>query len=304
MKQKEVQKKKRKSRDLSTIFMVILLIAGYYILTFPTAADLLNNIYNQNSILSYNGSMASYSNEDIEIMKQNVDDYNNKIYEAQKQATFHYQGPTASDKLYTSLPTTSRDICTLRIPSIKVNVSVAHGTKDSTLQSEAGHLYGTSLPSDGENIHSVIAAHSALSTAKLFTDLTKVKKGDKFYVTMLNEEYEYKVDQIKVVLPEDDYQYEQVEEGKNYVTLYTCTPYGINTHRLLVRGEYVGKKQIEGTDSDFDLNDYKAIIIYSSEFALIILGPFTIMVAYAYHEQKQRKKHRKAKTQKKLTKAE
>lgn len=283
-------KKKSKKRDLSSIFIVILLLAGYYIMTFPTTANLLNNIYNQNSILGYNNSMTSYSNEDIEIMKQNVAEYNEEIYESQKESEFHYRGPTATDKLYTSLPTTSKDICTLRIPSIKVNVTVSHGTNDSTLQSEAGHLYGTSLPGEGENIHSVIAAHSALSTAKLFTDLTKVKKGDSFYITMLNEEYEYKVDQIKVVLPEDDYKYEQIEDGKNYVTLYTCTPYGVNTHRLLVRGEYVDKKTIANSDKGFDFNDYKNIIIYSSEFALIILGPFIFMVIYAYIYQRKRKK--------------
>lgn len=292
-------KTKKKKRQLGPIMMTIIMIIGYYIMTFPVSANLLNEIFNQNTILMYNNTMQSYSDSDIATMLDNCKKYNEGIYEGQKSSEFHYLGPTATDTAYKSLPTASNEIGTLRIPDIGVNVAFAHGTSDSTLQAEAGHLYGTSLPIEGENVHSVIAAHSALSTAKLFTDLTKVKKGAKFYVTVLNQEYEYEVDQIKVVLPEDDYKYEQIEEGKNYVTLYTCTPYGVNTHRLLVRGHYVSKKTVTSSDDgDFDFMDYEEIIIKSSELALVILGPFILMVGYACYEQhkiKKRKKERKKK---------
>ena len=286
------KREKKQNKNISTLIVILIMIIGYYIMMFPTSANLINNIYNQNTILQYNNSMTSYSDDDINSMLSNIHEYNQGIYEGQKITQFHYMGPTATDSTYTSIPTSSNEIGTLRIPSIKVNVPISHGTKDSNLQSEAGHLYGTSIPSDGENVHSVIAAHSALSTAKLFTDLNKVKKGDKFYIKILNQEYEYKVDQIKVVLPEDDYKYEQIEEGKNYVTLYTCTPYGINTHRLLVRGKFVKATTVESSDKKFDLTDYIDIIKNSSELALVILGPFILMVIYAVISQKKRQKRK------------
>lgn len=288
---KKEEPKKKKKVDKLGIFLMAMILVGYYILMFPTSADLLNKIMNQNTINAYNASMVSYSDEDIATMKQKLVKYNEDIYESEKVTVFRYKGPNATDKTYTSLPTASDEIGTVRIPSINVNVPFVHGTKDSSLQSEAGHLYGTSFPIDGDNVHSVIAAHSALQTAKLFTDLNKVKVGDTFYVTVLNTEYEYKVDQIKTVLPEDDYQYEQIEEGKNYVTLYTCTPYGINTHRLLVRGELIGSKEVS-TDDDWSWNGLLTLVKYSAELAGVLLLPFFLMWIYhlkVNHEIKKKK---------------
>lgn len=280
-KQNKTGEKPKKKTDWPAVIMAAIMMIGWYIFMFPTTSDLLNKIYNQNSILSYNASMVNYTDEQMEAMLANVDTYNAGIYEEQKTSPFHYRGPNASDKTYESVPVTG-DIGTLRIPSIDVEVAVGHGTKDALLQAEAGHLYGTSLPSDKENVHAVIAAHSALSTAKLFTDLNKVKKGDVFYITILNQEYEYKVDQIKVVLPEDDWELEQVEEGENYTTLYTCTPYGVNTHRLLVRGKFIKAKTVEAKEGGFDLRDYMRIIGYSSLIALIILAPFILALIRAF----------------------
>lgn len=290
---KKIKKKRRRFKQ-SFITMVIytLMIFGWYTMMFPKSADLLNRIFNQNSILSYNSTMASYSDEEIAQILQDCIEYNNSIYEEQQITTYHYRGPTAAkdDDTYNSLPTASIDIGTLRIPSINVNVTFGHGTDDSLLQAEAGHLYGTSLPISGENVHSVIAAHSALTTAELFTDLGKVKIGDSFYVTVLNTEYEYKVNQIKTVLPEDDYKYEQIETGENYVTLYTCTPYGVNTHRLLVRGELVGQKQKDLSENHFNLNDYMGIITNASLLALIILAPFILVLIAMIKEKRAKKK--------------
>lgn len=279
--------------------MIVAMIVGWYVMMFPTSADLLNKIYNQNTILSYNNTMASYSDEEIQKMLDNCKTYNQSIYEEQQTTPFRYRGPTATDDVYKSLPTNSSEIGTLRIPTIDVNVGIAHGTTDNELQSEAGHLYGTSLPVEGESVHAVIAAHSALSTAKLFTDLGKVKKGDKFYITVLNQEYEYKVVDINTVLPTDEAPYEQVEEGKNYVTLYTCTPYGVNTHRLLVKGELVGSTKVQGEDGGFSLDEYAEIIKYASLFALIILAPFILMLAYSLN--KVRKRHKTKKENMKLS---
>lgn len=289
----KTKKRKTSSVDIVMIFMIICALIAYYALTFGIGADLLNKIYNQNLINAYNNTMVSYSDDDIASIKQKIIEYNQTIYQEQQTSAFRYRGPSATDDVYKSLPTASNEIGSVRIPSINVNVSFAHGTSEASLQSEAGHLYGTSLPIDGENVHAVIAAHSALSTASLFTDLTKVKEGDKFYVTVLNTEYEYTVDQIKVVLPEDDYQYEQVEEGKNYVTLYTCTPYGINTHRLLVRGELTGQKKVKASEDDLKWKEILTTLKYATELGVIICFPGFCAIGYAIYVKKSDKDSKK-----------
>lgn len=288
------ENKKKKKFDPVGILIILGMLVGYYSFMFPTMADLLNKAYNQNAILAYNNTMRSYSNEEISEMFEKCYEYNEEIAEYQETHTFRYQGPTASDTQYTSLPNGNGEIGTLRIPDINVQVTVEHGTSDSTLQGTAGHLYGSSLPVDGESVHSIIAAHSALSTAKLFTDLTKLKTGQKFYVTVLNKEYEYEIDQIKTVLPEDDYEYEQIETGENYVTLYTCTPYGVNTHRLLVRGKLVGQKTVE-TNGKNKWTDIFNVIWEFTKYGIVLLLPAILTLVYSGYLQRKRKKKEKSK---------
>lgn len=301
--------KKKKKFDVLNFIIYACILVGWYSLTFGMSADLVNKIYNQSAILAYNNTMVSYSDEDIATMTQKMVDYNESIYEEQKNQIFKYRGPNATDDTYKSLPTASDTIGTIDIPEIDEHLSFNHGTSEATLQSYAGHVYGTSLPIDGENVHAVIAAHSALSTAKLFTDLNKLKEGDSFYITVLNTKYEYKVDQIKVVLPEEDYKYEQIEEGKNYVTLYTCTPYGVNTHRLLVRGELVSSEHVETSDDAWNIGQYLSIIKYSCMLAGIILAPGIALWVYQWwlkHKNKdgKPKNNKKSKKSKKLESGE
>lgn len=130
------------------------------------------------------------------------------------------------------------------IDKINVHLPIYHGASDSVLQVGAGHLPETSLPVGGESTHAVISAHTGLPSAKLFTDLDELKIGDMFKITVLNEEFVYKVDQIKIVEPYETGNM-RIIEGKDYVTLLTCTPYGINSHRLLVRGERITLEEAE-----------------------------------------------------------
>ena len=145
----------------------------------------------------------------------------------------------------------------LSIPKINLKVSIYHGTGDEVLQTGVGHLNGTGLPIGGESTHSVLAAHRGLPSARLFTDIDQMKKGDKFYLHVLDETLAYQVDQILDMVDKDDMETLenalQIEEGKDYVTLFTCTPYGVNSHRLLVRGTrvpYTGEEDIEETPVD------------------------------------------------------
>ena len=293
------RKRTKKKKSVSTLVIVMIMIFGWYTMMFPTSANLLNKIYNQNALVAYNESMVDYSNNDVDAIMENINVYNASIEEEQKASIFKYRGPTATSDKYKSIPTNSQDIGFIRIPALDVNIAFGHGTNDAMLQTQAGHLFGTSIPSDTGNIHAVIAAHSALgSGAKLFTDLGKLKLGDNFFVTILNHEYEYEVDQIKTVLPEDDYNYEQVEEGKNYVTLYTCTPYGVNNHRLLVRGHFVNMEIKDIVTEQESWTKYLPLIKLSSQLALVILAPFILLWSYAVYERIYRKKRKKRRRKK------
>lgn len=129
-------------------------------------------------------------------------------------------------------------MCTIDIPKIGVYLPVRHGTGVETLERAVGHVVGTSLPVGGAGTHAVLSAHSGMASAKLFTDIDQLVKGDVFYIHVLGEVLAYEVDQIATVLPSDT-SLLQIEEDKDYVTLVTCTPFGVNTHRLLVRGHRV-----------------------------------------------------------------
>lgn len=133
---------------------------------------------------------------------------------------------------------------TVEIPCIRLELPIYHGTSQEVLEKGAGHLFGTSLPVGGKSTHSVITGHTGLGKARLFTDLTELKKGDLFYISVVSRNLAYRVDQISVVKPEDTGKL-QIMDGEDYVTLMTCTPYGINSHRLLVRGSRTSYQKAE-----------------------------------------------------------
>lgn len=181
---------------------------------------------------------------------------------------------------------------TVEIPSIDVSLPIYHGTSDAVLKKGAGHLQGTSLPIGGESTHTVITGHTGLSNAKLFTDLTQVKKGDVFFLNVMGEKLAYKVDQIKVVLPTelDDL---KVVSGKDYCTLLTCTPYGVNDHRLLVRGERTDYQEaVEKASTEKPnkaeskwMSEYKRALIISAIFFVISLLVVFIVRRVREHRQ-------------------
>ena len=145
----------------------------------------------------------------------------------------------------------------IKIPCIDVSLPIYHGTSEAVLEIGAGHLQGTSLPIGGESTHSVITGHTGLSSAKLFTDLTELEEGDMFFLNVMGEKLAYKIDQITKVLPEEISNL-KIENGKDYCTLVTCTPYGVNTHRLLVRGERTDYVEATEDQSNFEVKKTKS----------------------------------------------
>ena len=170
----------------------------------------------------------------------------------------------------------------LSIPKINIKLAIYHGTAEDVLQTGIGHMNGTSLPIGGESTHSVLAAHRGLPVARLFTDIDQLKQGDMFYIHVLDETMAYQVDQILDMVDKDDHETLeealQIQEGKDQVTLFTCTPYGVNSHRLLVRGTrvpYESEEEVENTPVDSMLraiqNYYMLYLILGLAVTLLVI---------------------------------
>lgn len=221
-------KKKR-----STILLLVIFFVGLSVLLYPTLSNYWNSFHQSRAIASYTGSVAKLSKADYEKLLENAQGYNTSLVE--KGSSF---SPDAKGMaLYNSLLNIGGTgvMGSIEIPKIGVDLPIYHGTSDTVLQVAIGHIAGTSLPVGGAGTHCVLSGHRGLPSAKLFTNLDKLEEGDTFTIKVLNETLTYQVDQIAIVLPNDTSKL-QIVPGKDYVTLVTCTPYGINTHRLLVRG--------------------------------------------------------------------
>lgn len=204
----------------------------------PFLSNAVHGMRQSASMQKYQDNVESMKEQDISDQWNACTLYNEKIAKEQKTNPFHYHSQTNRDPEYESLLNPDHDgiMGYIEVPSADIYLPIGHGTSDSTLDVMAGHMYGTSLITGGENTHAVITAHTGLQSAKLFDNVDKMKTGDAFFIYVLGETHRYVVDDIRTVLPEDADQYLGIEDGKDYVTLYTCTPYGINDHRLLIRG--------------------------------------------------------------------
>lgn len=237
-------KNKKRSKIISTIItvaLILFLVVGLGVIFYPAISDWWNSLHASRAISDYVTAVELVDNSELEKMIADAEAYNKKLYGNQ---TFDMEDQEYLE--YEKLLDISGTgiMGYISIPSINVNLPIYHGTSDEVLQIAAGHLAGSSLPVGGESTHSIISGHRGLPSAKLFTDLDKLVVGDTFVISILNENLTYRVDQIKVVLPEDTSEL-AITNGKDYCTLVTCTPYGINTHRMLVRGHRVENEEEE-----------------------------------------------------------
>ena len=217
-----------------TILLVLIFFVGLAVMLYPTISDYINQRNQTRVVNSYAQQVDSLSDADYTAYFDAADVFNQEIA-ADPDALYHADHFSTYS---TTLDVTGTGIMGyITIPRIGVELPIYHGTSDAVLQVAAGHLEGTSLPVGGESTHAVISAHRGLPSAKLFTHLDRLE-GDTFTITVLDRELTYEVDKISIVLPTEVDEL-KVVDGKDYVTLMTCTPYGINTHRLLVRGRRV-----------------------------------------------------------------
>lgn len=216
----------------TVIFLTLGFLVGISLLLYPAFSNYWNSKTQSRAIVDYEAVLENLKPEDYSAMFQAAYDYNRALYETDYPLMDYEEIPGYYDTL--KLPGSSI-IGYVKIDKIGVELPIYHGTSDEVLNVGVGHLEGTSLPVGGENTHSVMSAHRGLPSAKLFTDLDRLEPGDTFQITVLDQVLTYQVDQVKVITP-TEVEDLLIAEGKDYCTLFTCTPYGINTHRLLVRG--------------------------------------------------------------------
>ena len=223
----------------STIILLISFFIGLSVLLYPTISSYWNSKTQSEAIVDYEAMLANYKPEDYTAIFEAADAYNAELRELEYPFIHYGQIPGYWETLNIS---STGMMGYITIKKINQELPVYHGTGDSVLAIAAGHYQGSSLPVGGKSTHSVVSAHRGLPTAVLFTHLDRMEIGDTFYFTILDRTITYEVDQIRIVEPQDTSLVE-IEEGKDYCTLLTCTPYGINTQRLLVRGHQIDASQ-------------------------------------------------------------
>ena len=238
---KEKGKAKAKKRSLSNILMGIALAVGTMLLVYPKASDYWNSFTQSRSIMGYAEQVAQMSAAEYAKFISEAEEYNAKLAENGNE----WHMTQGQKKVYESRLTfdSTGVMGYIDIPKISTKLPIYHGTSDAVLQTSIGHLAESSLPVGGKGSHCVLSGHRGLPSAKLFSDLDKMVQGDTFTLSVLNETYTYQVDQIRVVEPTDLREL-TIRPGMDLCTLVTCTPYGVNSHRLLVRGHRV--KNVNG----------------------------------------------------------
>lgn len=247
-------------RKILNVLFILLFLIGFLVLAYPTIANQWNTYRQQQLISNYDTVLEEMEPEDLSAEWEAARAYNNSFTENNIYGdVFGTDHNDLEDTQYWQVLNIAGDgvMGYLTIPKIHVKLSIYHGTDDQVLETGVGHMNGTKLPIGGEGTHCVLSAHRGLPSAKLFTDIDQLEPGDRFYIHVLDEDLAYEVDQILPMVDKDDMdtlsQALQVVDGEDYVTLFTCTPYGVNTHRLLVRGHRVPYNgELESDDTPVD----------------------------------------------------
>ena len=276
-------------KNLSTIILILIFLVGLSVMLYPSVSDAVNRKHQSRAVAGYAEMVEQLSDADYQTYFDAADAYNRQL---NTTPNAFYKPDLVSGYAQTLDISGTGIMGYITIPKISVELPIYHGTDEGVLQVAAGHLEGSSLPVGGAGTHAVISAHRGLPSAKLFTNLDELEVGDRFTITVLNRVLTYEVDQISIVLPTEIDQLLPTE-GMDYVTLMTCTPYGINTHRLLVRG-----KRVETTESQKHIRvaaDAFRIepIIVAPILAIPMLLAALVGVLVAPHLRKRSKRRRK-----------
>ena len=274
-----------KKKHISTIIIALIFLAGLGFLLYPTVSNLWNRAHQSRAIATYTKQVEKLDDSQNKEMLKAARKYNKSLL----KKSDHWKLSKKDKKKYESLLDVSGTgiMGYIEVPKIDCSLPIYHGTDEGALQIAIGHLEGSSLPVGGKSTHCVLSGHRGLPSARLYTDLDQMEEGDIFILNVLGRKLAYEVDQIKVVLPEEMSDLE-IEEGKDLCTLVTCTPYGINTHRLLVRGhrtKYVEEKVEEQKEVQTKKMDTRLLIAGAAGAVILAV----IIIAVVIRRRKRRR---------------
>lgn len=259
---------KKKKISKSTVLLIVMFVVGLSVLLYPSISDYWNSKHATRAIATYQETVDDMSEEEYAKMFEEAEQYNAELNNNRNA----FYDPDMIEGYDDILNVTGTEIMGyITIDKIDVNLPIYHGTDEGVLAAGAGHLEGTSFPIGGVNTHAVISAHRGLPSAKLFTRLDELEEGDTFNITILDRTMTYEVDKISIVLPEE-VDLLQIEDGQDYVTLMTCTPYGINTHRLLVRGHRIATIESKNLHVENDATKIDPLLIAPIFATPILIG--------------------------------
>ena len=270
------------AKKKSNWFFKFIFVLGFLILMYPQVSRLYYRVQSTQEVSAFEAGKASLSDAEIKKRMALARDFNDSLVNQNMEDPYSKARHERGRAEYARMLEVHEQIGHIQIPTIDLDIPIRAGTSEEVLQTSAGHLEGTSLPIGGNSTHTVITAHSGLPTAKLFTDIKDLKKGDRFYIHNIAETLAYEVDQIKVIEP-SNFEDLLIVPGHDYATLLTCTPIGINTHRLLVRGHRVPYDK--AVDDQF-VADNKKDLLYKYAFIAVVL----LILLLAYGSWKYQKK--------------
>ena len=286
-----MRSKKKKKITIKDIIRMIVLLVAFSVLLYPTFSSYLNEKNSSRVVSYYDAESVKMSEAEKEQMLEEARAYNQEMLGNIDLIDPFSQENTEIDERYQNLlnPDGTGMMGYIRIPKINVEIPIYHGTSESVLQAGVGHFWGTSLPVGGESTHTVLTGHRGLPTKTLFTNMDKLEIGDIFYIRVLDETLAYEVDQILTVLPSDTDAL-AIEPGKDYATLVTCTPYAINTHRLLVRGHRIpyeeATKEVPDQSVKPEMSFTAKVLIITT--GIIFVG-LILAIIYSIMDRKRRK---------------
>lgn len=263
-------------KHLSTIILILIFFVGLSLLLYPTVSDYWNSFHQSKAIAGYVETIANIDDAKYQKILSDVKEYNEKL----ASHSSHWRLSEKEEKEYNNMLNISDMgiIGYIEIPKINCSLPIYHGTDENVLQIAVGHIAGSSLPIGGESTHSVLSGHRGLPSAKLFTNLDKLENGDLFMLRVMNETLTYEVDRTLIVEP-DDFSALSIEDGQDLCTLITCTPYGVNTHRLLVRGHRVDNvKQTSNVLVTADAIQIEPVLVAPIVVVPIVMVLFVIVL--------------------------
>ena len=283
-------------KKISAILFGLLFLVGFGILVYPTVSNQWNTYRQSQLISNYQSVVQDMTPEDFTQEWEKAEAFNATITQNNLYSDVFGESTTdLQNTEYWKILNEAGDgvMGYLSIPKINIKLAIYHGTADDVLQTGVGHLNGTKLPIGGESTHCVVAAHRGLPSAKLFTDIDQLRNGDKFYIHVLDQVLAYEVDQILPMVDKDDHETLEnalkIEEGKDQVTLFTCTPYGVNSHRLLVRGTrvaYNGEEDQEATISESMVESIKNYYMIYTILGLAVTLLVILLLRYLSKKKK------------------